>query len=112
MTRLLGRYRGQNGELPRDANQFKDFLRKLDKTTLDGHGVDPNDLDKLLTSSRDGKPFVWCDRKYMGTAASPVGAVMIYEQDGKDGKRMVAYEVGKIEEVDQATFKQLVPEAK
>jgi hypothetical protein len=37
---------------------------------------------------------------------------MIFEQQGKDGKRMVAYDVGKIEEVDEATFRQLVPEAK
>ena len=33
-------------------------------------------------------------------------------QDGKDGKRMVAYETCQVEEVDETKFKELVPEAK
>jgi hypothetical protein len=118
MTVLFGQFRGQNkGQPPQNAQQFKDFLKKLDKGTLDRQGIDANNLDQLLVSSRDGKPFVWRDRKHMGAGGAPgVGSsgmtVMIFEQEGKGGKRMVAYDVGKVEEVDEATFRQLVPEAK
>jgi hypothetical protein len=39
-------------------------------------------------------------------------AVVFYEKAGKNGKRYVAYPMGKVEEVDEAKFKELVPEAK
>ena len=119
---LFGQYRGQHrGQVPQTAAQFKDWLRKLDSTMLERQGVDPNDLDKILVSSRDGKPFVWRDRKRSGTPGGipspgdpggPGMTVMLYEQEGKDGKRLVADEHGKVEEIDEAAFRKLVPEAR
>jgi hypothetical protein len=35
-----------------------------------------------------------------------------YEQEGVDGKRYVATVVGAVEEVDEARFRELVPDAK
>jgi hypothetical protein len=58
----------------------------------------------LFTSPRDGQPYV--------VHYKQAGTVVAYERDGKDGKRLVAYPSGQVEEVDETRFKQLVPSAK
>lgn len=66
------------------------------------------EIDKLLVSPRDGKPFVVTYNKSL-TADGSKGnlppelrekVVVIREQDGANGKRLVGYSSGLVEEVD------------
>ena len=40
-----------------DLAEFKAFIRDFDKAKLTAMGIDPNKVDELFTSERDGKPF-------------------------------------------------------
>src|SRR5262245_43574007 len=105
LATMYGRYRSAHrGTAPPDEASLKKFISGLSPTEQTGLGIDPANLDKMFTSPRDGQPFVVVYK-------SP-GAVIAYEQVGKNGKHLVAYPEGKVEEVDEARFKELVPGAK
>lgn len=91
-TRTLGR-------VPRDADEFKQTIAKLD-VNLKKYKV--NSIDELFISERDGQPLI--------VAYGPDGAksdVVVYEQNGVDRKRMVGHRSGMLEEVDEAELKNL-----
>ena len=67
-------------------------------------GFDPANLDKAFTSERDGKPFKI--RYNVGGGRGSVDPV-VFEQDGVAGKKQVGFTGGKVEEVDDATYKDL-----
>jgi hypothetical protein len=109
---LYGQFIGQNrGQPPATEAQFKDFIRAQGKTLLESFHV--SDVDGLFVSSRDGKPYVV--RYGPAAAKGPPGPgsapVIAYEQAGVGGRRFVASSMGAVEEVDEARFKQLVPQA-
>jgi hypothetical protein len=103
---MWGRYIQRNrGQSPPNEAEFKKFVKGMSKEELSGMGVDPNDIDKLFTSPRDNQPYGFAYR----TPASTPGAdgtmpMVIWEQTGVNGKRMVANSLGKIEEIDEAEF--------
>jgi hypothetical protein len=112
---LIGQFRAHNrGALPTDPAQVKAFAAQMPADRLQGWHIDPGNLDALLISSRDLKPFVFRAPAAGGGPPTPGGPqrVMVYEQVGKDGKRMVAYETCQVAELDEAKFKELVPEAR
>jgi hypothetical protein len=105
LATLYGRYISTHrGQPPPDEAALKKFIPTLSADELRAMGVDTNNLDTLFTSPRDGQPYV--------VHYKQPGAVVAYERDGKEGKRLVAYPSGQVEEVDEARFKQLVPSAK
>lgn len=91
---------------PPPANEaaFKEAIGSSLKTVADVLKV--TDVDALFTSSRDGKPIVVV---YAPRPAKMDPNVVAYEQDGVDGKRLVGFSLGTVEEVDEARFRELVP---
>lgn len=95
----------RNGERPQDEADFKARIRGNLAPMAEKLGV--TDVDGLFISKRDGKPLVIA---YGPPPASAGGQeVIVYEQDGIDGKRLVGFSMGSIEEADQARFEELVP---
>jgi hypothetical protein len=91
-------YKGGRG--PADAAELKGFMKDFDKNKLSMMGIDAANVDSVFNSERDGKPFLV--RYKVGGGRGSVDAV-VFEQDGKDGKKQVGYTGGKVEEVDDAT---------
>ena len=98
--------------MPGLVKEFKDFIRSLPKAELDGMGVDPSNLDSLFTSPRDNQPFVvrYQQAKSAGGMMGGQPIVVAYEKTGVDGKRAVVTSLAGVEELDEAQFKQKVPE--
>jgi hypothetical protein len=96
-------YKGGRG--PKDAGEFKTFVKAFDATKLAMMGVDPNKVDELFTSERDGKPFKI--RYRVGGGRGSVAAVA-FEQDGQDGQKQVAFTGNsRVEAVDGTAYAQL-----
>jgi hypothetical protein len=104
LASLYGRYITKHrGQPPPDEAALKKFIPTISPDELRALGVDSSNLDALFTSPRDGQPYVV---RYRQSAS-----VVAYEREGKNGKRYVAYSNTKVEEVDDAQLKQLVPDA-
>ena len=67
--------------------------------------------EELFVSERDQKPYVISVGAKAGAKTPASAPVFAYEQEGKNGKRFVAYP-GRVEEVDEARLKEIVPGAK
>lgn len=108
---FYGRYIGDHrGKPPANLEEFKAWIKKQDPGQFEAFGVDPNNLDALFTSPRDKQPFGFVfSASAMNPGPEGKGSVVIYEQTGAGGMRMVVYSIGRVEEVDEATFKRLVP---
>lgn len=107
-----GRFQARNqGRPPANEQEFREFLSKIPAEDLQGFGI--SSVDELLTSSRDKQPYVV---EYGGTNNPPLGPggapVIAYEKEGVGGKRFVGSSLGGVEEVDEARFKELVPNPK
>jgi hypothetical protein len=91
--------------LPNDDAEFREFAIKVaaDDPTAKGQTI-----DALLTSERDGKPFGLIT---VEDSPPPESFQAAYEQVGVDGRRFIADTAGNIQEVDEAAFRALVPNA-
>jgi hypothetical protein len=109
---FYGRYVGQHrGQTPPNEQEFRKFLEAMGKEHLLSMQV--NSIDEVFVSSRDKKPYVVLYGLVSKTGNElPSATVVAYEQEGKGGKRFIARLLGAIEEVDEAKFKQIVPNAK
>lgn len=94
-------YRGRG---PNDEAEFKTFIKEFMPKNLEMMGIDPNNIDKIFTSERDGKPL-----KVRYKAGGGRGAVVAvaFEQEGKGGKKQVGFTGGKIETADDATVQKM-----
>lgn len=74
---------------PRDMEEFRGFIQKLRPQILERVGVDPNNIDAVFVSERDGEPF----RIRFGVPGSPmgVGAPVVFESAGEGGQMMVGF---------------------
>lgn len=95
----------KGGAGPKDETEFKTFIREYDPYKLSAMGIDANDLDKVFTSERDGKPFTI--RYKVGGGRGAVAPV-VFEKDGVNGTKQVGFTGGKVEEVDDARYKDLL----
>jgi hypothetical protein len=105
---FYGRFTGQNrGKGPTNEADFKKFVHSLNPEMISSFGLDPNNLDKAFISPRDNEPY---GVAYTVSANSPgangVAPMVIWEQKGVHGKHYIADALGKIEEIDEATFQQ------
>ncbi|MCC6492733.1 MAG: hypothetical protein IT424_06910 [Pirellulales bacterium] len=91
---------------PPDETAFKNFIKnEMPQRKLEMMQVDRNDVDGLFRSARDGQPFVV---RY-GLAGGPgTSLAVVFELQGQDGKRLVAYTDGSVEEADQGRYQQLI----
>ena len=105
---LYGQFIGQHrGRPPASEEEFKKFIGSFGKEQLATFNV--ADLDSLFVSPRDQKPYVVL---YGKAPRAGSARVIAYEQEGQGGTRFVATDLGKVEEVDEARFRELVPGAK
>jgi hypothetical protein len=94
----------KNGRGPASEAEFREFIRTYDPNKLQMMGVNPNELDQLFISEVDGKPLKV--RYNVGGGRGSKDAV-VFEQEGKDGRKRVGYTGGDVQEVDDATYRQL-----
>ena len=84
---------------PRDEQEFKQTLASL-QISPDKYGV--ASIDELFISERDGQPLI------VTYGTPPKNSdVVVYEQTGVHGLRLVGHKIGKIEEVDEAGLGEL-----
>ncbi len=109
---LYGQFLSQHrGQPPKNEAEFRGFVKSLNPAQLAAMTAN-REVDSLFISPRDQKPYVVVYGKAKGPAGPGGAPVIAYEQEGKDGRRFVASTMGAIEEVDDATFRQMVPSAK
>jgi hypothetical protein len=107
MRQLYDAYKGaNNGKPPANPKALKEWAQKQPQDKLALLIKDP--LDSVFISPRDGEPY--------GIAPPPKGMrnmgpprVVIYEKVGVNGKRLVASGMATVDEMDEALFKELVP---
>jgi hypothetical protein len=87
------------GHLPRDEQEFKQAIAKL-QVNLEKRKA--GSIDELFISERDGQPLV-----VIYGSGSVDSDVVVYEQNGVNGKRMVGHRIGMVEEVDESELKKL-----
>ncbi len=110
LTILYGRFFQTNtGKPPADEKELRAFVEKLSAEELALLGA--KDPAKLWISARDGQPYVVMYGN-VTNPQGPSGPVVIYESQGVGGKRFVGTSLGNVEEVDEARFRELVPNAK
>jgi hypothetical protein len=93
----------QSGHRPANEAEFKEFVAQNGGELLKAYKTD---AEKAFISPRDNQPFVVV---YGQRPAGMAAGVVAYEQTGVDGIRQVGFELGYIEEVDDAKFKEMVP---
>jgi hypothetical protein len=107
---FYGRYLSQNrGRPPADEKAFKQFLAKLNPAEFSSFGL--STPDEMFISPRDNQPYVVRYNVPVGPPGPQGPAVIAYEQTGSGGSRYVAFALGGVQEVDEARWRQLVPEA-
>jgi hypothetical protein len=102
--RFIASHRGQS---PKDEKEFKAFVQ----TMLPYLPSKPTDVDSLFVSPRDNQPYVVRYGASSAVSGSGQAPVVAYEQQGVDGNRFIATILGAVEEVDEARFRELVPDA-
>ena len=125
LGRLYGEYAARhNGVGPEDEAAFRSFLESLPAPQRKAMGID--DVAAALLSPRDGAPYVIVfgvdptappviEGQPNGAPAIPGQgglrgqAVVIHEQTGQDGKRLVATASGSMDELGAAEFAKAVP---
>jgi hypothetical protein len=108
---LYGQYIGQHrGKPPSNEQEFQAFVEESGPGLLESF---PDiDAQSLFVSARDNKPFVILYGRVEGPPGPGGQPVVAYEQEGANGKRLVASNLGAVEEVDETRFRELVPDAK
>jgi hypothetical protein len=116
LTALKEQYTSQLGKKPATEEDFKAFVSKTASPDMLAK-ANATRAEDLFVSERDQKPFVIFLGGKAGTPAvgekkgsAPPG-VFAYEQEGKDGKRLVSF-IGGVKAMDDVQFKQAVPGAK
>lgn len=95
----------KGGSGPKDEAAFKEFIKAWAPDKLVAMSIDAANVDKTFISERDGKPFKI--RYSVGGGRGSSDAV-VFETEGKDGKKQVAYTNNVVEDVDDATYKDLL----
>ena len=100
---LYGQFVGESGgRAPKDEEQFRKFVEKY-KSRVRVAVESPEDL---FISPRDGKPYIIV---YGDEAKKHLrSGLAIYEQEGVDGLRQVAFTIGMVDEIDDASLQKLL----
>lgn len=90
LANLYNRYQAEHRWVgPPDEETFRKYVKALPAARLEMLGVDPNDIDGLFRSERDGENFVFRYR-VVGSAMGSVDPV-VFEATGVGGKRLVGF---------------------
>ena len=93
------------GEIPHDADNFESFIQSLGPGVLERAGL--SGLDELLLSRRDGKPFA----VHYESVDWKLSHVIAYEQEGSDGTRCIASDLGAVSEITEQQFQSRLKES-
>ncbi len=93
--------RDNRGRPPKDEKAFRKWLDKQGPDYPQILKVES--IDEIFISSRDNEPYV--------IAYGKAKRIVAYEAVGVEGKRFVADDLGVVEELDEATFDERVPDA-
>lgn len=97
---LYGQYRAAHrGQLPANEADFKRFIVSERAEALKQGGV--SSVDELFVSDRDHKPLVI---RYRNDRQWPLEGVVAYEQEGADGVRHIATDLGGAAELTDEQF--------
>lgn len=109
LAMLYGQFMGQHqGRPPSSEEEFKKFIQERGMGILKQFGI-PS-VDALFISERDKQPYVVIYGEPKGPPALAGQPVCVYERQGVGGRRYVASSLGAVEEVDEARFRELVPQ--
>lgn len=101
LARAYGSYQKRNrGRVPSSEKALRSYIEK--NGGPEGYGAET--IDEMFISTRDNEPYVVVYKKPK--------KVVAYESVGVDGKRYIADDLGVVQEVDEATFAEMVPDAK
>ncbi len=107
---LYGQFTGQHrGQPPANEAEFKAFVESQNAEWFQLRGI--SDRAQVWISNRDKQPYVVLYGPVTGPPGPAGKPVIAYESKGVGGKRMVASELGAVDEVDESRFKELVPNA-
>ena len=98
-SQFRNRHRGQ---VPKSEAELRDFV--AGSNLLKEHNI--GGFDELLTSDRDWQPLTLLFGKDVIQAED--NTIIGYEAEGKDGKKLVAFEGGYVEELDAAEVARLI----
>ena len=105
---FYGDFLGERGAPPKDEADFRAFLQERSQR-LENMSLS---IDELLTSPRDGQPFVLVYGKRIAPPDSPNTPWAAYEKEGIDGKRLAAQVRGQIVELTSEEIAKLEAPAK
>ena len=73
---------------PKNETEMKEYFKSdaTAKVLIGRMGIDPMSLEKIMVSERDGKPF-----KIRWGVSGVDDQPIVFESEGKDGKRLVAF---------------------
>jgi hypothetical protein len=107
VVNLYAGYQFLNGwQGPRDQQALVDFVKqgRLPAKNFRMMGIDPDKLDSIFISERDGKPF---KVKYGVGGGIGVVTPIVFEQVGIGSKREVGFTTPIVEEVDDTRYNEL-----
>ena len=97
-------YRAKNaGKPPQDEEAFLAFVN----AELTGRGQAAVDAKKLLTSPRDGEPYIVLYGKIVSN--DPERNLVAYEQTGSNGTKLIVTELARSRVVDESELQSLLP---
>jgi hypothetical protein len=90
---------------PANEAEFKSFLRGYNPAKLTRIGIDPNAIDGLFISERDGQPF----KIRYGVVGSAMGSAepVVFESTGDGERRLVGFLNMQQREVDETEYNSL-----
>jgi hypothetical protein len=100
ITALYDRAASTLGRNPQSEEEFK---RVIADGKPDLKVLAASSIDDLFVSDRDGKPLV----VLYGKEPNGPGSLVVYEQEGKDGERLMGFKNGQTIEADEAQFSKL-----
>jgi hypothetical protein len=90
---------------PKDEAEFKAFIQNdMPRNKLDMMQVNPDAVDELFISEKDGQPFE-VNYGLSGSAMSVMAVV--FEQQGVNGMKRVGFTNGPVKEVNDEQYQQL-----
>ena len=112
LGQMYAKYISQNkGEPPKSMEDFRKFVEKKTSAERLTH-LQVANVSELFVSPRDGKPFTMVS--YEKLPAMKVGQpppVVLYEAEGRDGRRAIALLGGVTRTVEDAEVQKMVPAA-
>ncbi len=97
---LKNQFRG-----PKNEDEFKKFINEQDASRLALAGISTSNVNDLFVSERDQQPFKI--RYGINTQLRGPSLPVIFESNGAEGLRQVAFTGGSMQEVDSTKYDEL-----